>query len=108
MVPTTPIVLILLAAELFAWFAYFFALNVPGEGIRTMAFAVKFVMLVAPAAIMMFTLILAVLNVRVVWLSWALLAVAIALLALAIPHYRRARNDSRARSRAVAEWRARR
>jgi hypothetical protein len=101
MIPTSPIVLILLFAFTVSASAFF--LRVPHErfvnGISVMMFGV--------AAVMLFTLFLAIIDARIVWLSWVLLAVAILLLVGAIPLWRKAMAASRARVRQIAERRAR-
>jgi len=101
MVPTSPIVLILLFA--FVPSASGFFLRVPNNRLL----GAPTLLMVAVAAVMLFTLYLAIISMQIVWLSWALLGTAILLFAVSIPVWRRSRASKRARDRQVAERRAR-
>src|SRR5208283_4463166 len=68
MVPNTLILIILLVASGFSYMAYF--LDIPKRPIMNR----KFLMMGGGAALMIFTVVLAVIDVRIVWLSWVLLA----------------------------------
>ena len=101
MVPTTLIVLILLAAFMPSASAFF--LRIPHNRLL----GGPTLLMVAVAALMLFTLVLAVVDVRIVWLSWVLLAIAILSLVGSIPLWQRAAAAKRARERQRDERRAR-
>jgi type IV secretory pathway TrbD component len=101
MVPTSLIITVLLVAFLIAWFAYF--MQIPERLILSR----KFLLMGGPAAVMLFTVILAIIDVQVVWLSWVLLGTAILWLAASIPQFRSSLAASRARERLMNEHRAR-
>ena len=89
MVPTTLIVLILLVIE------------------PVLALMLAVVLGSVYIVIYLVTLVLAVVDVRIVWLSWVLLAIAILSLVGSIPLWQRAAAAKRARERRIAEHRAR-
>ncbi len=101
MVPTSLILVILTASFFPAAWGYFW--NWPK---RRMANA-YFLVLGSVAALMLFTLVLAIVGVQIAWLSWVLLATAILLLIAAIRLLRTALAVVRARDRALAERMAR-
>ncbi len=101
MVPYSLILLVLLAASGFGYMNYF--LYLPKRPIMNR----KFLMMGGAAALMLFTVILAILDVRVVWLSWVLLAMAIFWLVAVIPQFRASLAANRAREREMNERRAR-
>jgi hypothetical protein len=101
MVPTALIVLILVVAFFIGWYSYFAAIP------KRLLLSRKFLMMFGPAAIMLFTLGLAVADVRIIWLSWVLLVIAIILVAAEVPDCRASMAAGRAREREIAERRAR-
>jgi hypothetical protein len=101
MIPTSLNVLVLFAAFMPSASAFF--LRIPHRRLLNG----NSVMMVAVAALMLFTLVLAVFDVRIVWLSWVLLAIAILSLVGSIPLWQRAAAAKRARERQIAEHRAR-
>jgi hypothetical protein len=101
MVPTPLILAGLLIAFFPSTFAYLFGW--PKRRIANPYFAV----LGTIAALMLFTIILAIFDVQVVWLSWVLLAIAILMFERSITMLRRARASMRAHERRIVEHRAR-
>ena len=99
-VPNSLIFVVLLVAFGTGWFNYFVFLP------KRAVINVKFLIMVGPAAIMIVTVVLAVVDVHAAWLSYLLLALAIACLGIAIPRARRSMEEARARDREIAERRA--
>jgi cation transport ATPase len=64
-------------------------------------------LMIGIAAVMLFTLFLAIASVQIVWVSWALLAIALLLLGMAIPAWKSARATKKAAENRIAERRAR-
>ncbi len=102
MVPNPLIMLVLLVAFGIGWTGYFLGIG----STPRLLLSSRFLFLGAPAAIMLLTLILAVADVRLVWLSWVLLATAILLVVAAVPQYRKSQASRRARDREITERRA--
>jgi hypothetical protein len=103
MVPTSLIMVILVAAFFPASFGYFHR----SPWLQHRLVNVEFLVLGSVGTLMLLTIILAIAQVTVAWLSWVLLVTAIILLATSIPVFRAAVAHVRARERAVAEARAR-
>jgi hypothetical protein len=101
MVPTTLILVILTFTFFPAAWGYFW--NWPKRRIAN----VYFLVLGSVAALMLFTVVLAIVGVQIVWLSWVLLVTVILLLIAAIRLFRRSLAVVRARDREIAERRAR-
>ncbi len=101
MVPFSLILIVLLAASGVSYMNYF--LSIPKRPMMNR----KFLMMAGAAVLMLFTIIVAILDVQVVWLSWGLLAVAIFWLAALIPQCRASLAANRARERELNERRAR-
>jgi len=101
MVPSDLIVPILLVA--FCPSASAFFLRVPNNRLL----GAPTLLMVGIAAVMLFTLFLAITSAEIVWVSWVLLATAILLLGLSIPAWRNARATRRAVENRIAERRAR-
>jgi hypothetical protein len=101
MVPTSLIALVLLIAYFPAMIAYF--IGWPKRRIMNPFFAV----LAGVTALMVVAIILAIVDLRIVWLSWVLLAGAIALVPTSVIMYRRARAISQERQREIDKRRAR-
>ena len=97
MVPNSLILVILTVAYIPAAWGYFW--NWPKRRVAN----VYFLVLGGVAAVMLVTVIMAIVGVQLVWLSWILLATAIILLIAAIRLFRTALAAVRARDRAVAE-----
>jgi|HubBroStandDraft_1064217.scaffolds.fasta_scaffold1474048_1 hypothetical protein len=66
-----------------------------------------FVVLACDVTLMLVAVIPAIFEVRIVWLSWVVLASAILLVPRSMTMYRRARTIERAREREITERRAR-
>jgi|HubBroStandDraft_1064217.scaffolds.fasta_scaffold764698_2 hypothetical protein len=103
MVPNALIMLVLMVAFGIGWTGYFLSIG----SSKRLLLSNRFLSMGAPAAIMLLTVILAVVDVRLVWLSWVLLAIAILLIVAAVPQYRKARAMSKAHAREITERRAR-
>jgi len=101
MVPTSLIALILLVAFGLGWISHFVAWP------KRRFLNPYFLILAGAAALMLFTLVLAIVGVEIVWLSWVLLATAILWVAASISEFRTALAAARARDRAADEHRAR-
>jgi fatty acid desaturase len=101
MVPTPIIMLILLVAWGPSGFSYLFSW--PKRRLMNPYFAV----LAASVGLMLFTLILAIFSVEIVWLSWVLLASAILLVFRSIVMLRRSLAVMRENDRQIAERRMR-
>jgi len=101
MVPNSLILIVLLVAWAPSGFSYLFSW--PKRRLVNPYFAV----LAGSAALMVLTLILAVLGDQIVWLSWVLLVSGIVLIVLSIVMLRRALAVMREHDRQVAERRAR-
>jgi hypothetical protein len=101
MVPTPLIMLVLLVAWAPSGFSYLFSW--PKRRLVNPYFAV----LGGSAGLMLFTLLLAIFSVRIVWLSWVLLASGILLIVRSIVMLRRALAVMRERDRQLTERRMR-
>jgi hypothetical protein len=103
MVPNSVIMLVLMVAFGIGWGGYFLTV---GSG-RRLLLSSAFFFMGTPAAIMLLTLILALAEVRLVWLSWALLTIAVLSVVAAVPQFRKSRASARRREQEVAQRRAR-
>jgi hypothetical protein len=101
MVPTPLILTVLLIAWAPSGFSYLFSW--PKRRLVNPYFAV----LGGSVGLMVFTLALAILDVRIVWLSWALLASGILLVGRSIVMLRRSLAVVRERDREIAQRRMR-
>jgi hypothetical protein len=101
MVPTTLILTVLLIAWAPSGFSYLFSW--PKRRLVNPYFAV----LGGSVGLMVFTLALAILDVRIVWLSWVLLASGILLVGRSIVMLRRSLAVVRERDREIAQRRMR-
>ena len=101
MVPTTLILTVLLIAWAPSGFSYLFSW--PKRRLVNPYFAV----LGGTVGLMLFTLILAIFDVRIVWLSWVLLASGILLVGRSIVMLRRSLAVVRERDREIAQRRMR-
>jgi len=101
MVPNSLILVVLLVACGVSYLSYF--LFIP----KRVIMSVKFLMMGGAVGLMIFTVVLAIIDVQIVWLSWVLLATAILWLAASIPQFRNSLAESRARERLMNEHRAR-
>jgi hypothetical protein len=97
MVPTSLTALILTVTFFPAAWGYFW--KWPKRRVAN----VYFVMLGGDAALMLFTVGLAIIDVRIVWLSWVLLVIAIGWLVTSVRLFRGALEMVRARDREMAE-----